>query len=71
MSLERYGDAQERLREAERLSPGAPENADLQARLDTAQNGAFLMQGVDGQGETLEELQARIHWGFGRSRKER
>jgi tetratricopeptide (TPR) repeat protein len=71
MSLERYSDAQERLREAERLSPGAPENADLQARLDTAQNGAFLMQGVDGQSETLEELQARIHWGFGRSRKER
>lgn len=68
IGLERFTDAQERLREAERLSPDAPENAELQARLDTAQSG-FLS--VDGEDETLEKLQARIHWGFGRRRQDR
>lgn len=66
MGLERFADAQERLREAERLSPDAPENDALQARLDTAQSGPLF---VNGQNETLEKLQERIHWGFGRAHR--
>lgn len=66
---ERFAAAQERLREAERLSPDAPENDELQARIDTAQSGPLF---VDGQNETVEKLQERIHWGSGRApRKER
>ncbi|MGH9390546.1 MAG: hypothetical protein ACRD1Z_13100, partial [Vicinamibacteria bacterium] len=69
MGLERFADAQERLLEAERLSPDAPQNDELQARLDTARSGALF---VGGQDETLEKLQERIHWGSGRApRKER
>ena len=66
MGLERFADAQERLREAERLSPDAPENDQLQARLEAAQSGPLF---VDGQNETLEKLQERIHWGSGRARR--
>ncbi|MGH9389532.1 MAG: hypothetical protein ACRD1Z_07945, partial [Vicinamibacteria bacterium] len=69
MGLERFDDARARLGEAERVSPDAPENDDLQARLDTAQSGSLLM---NGQSETLEKLQERIHWGSGRApRRER
>jgi tetratricopeptide (TPR) repeat protein len=69
MELERFPEAEERLREAERLSPGAPENAELQARLDTARSGEPY---EDGGNETIEKLQERIHWGTGRvPRKER
>jgi hypothetical protein len=69
MELERFQEAEERLREAERLSPGAPENAELQARLDTARSGELS---EDGGTETIEKLQERIHWGSGRvPRKER
>jgi tetratricopeptide (TPR) repeat protein len=69
MSLERFEDARTRLREAESLSPDAPENEVLQARLDSAEGGPLTM---DGRSESPEELQERIHWGSGRApRRER
>jgi tetratricopeptide (TPR) repeat protein len=64
LALQRLPEAQERLREAERLSPDAPENAALKARLDTAASGPLS---VDGRNETPEKLQERIHWGSGRA----
>lgn len=68
IGLERFADARERLREAERLSPDAPENAELLARLDTAQGGPLLL---DGRSQTLEKLQEKIHWGSGRARRKK
>ena len=62
MSLERFDDARERLAEAERLSPDAPENDELQTRLDSAESGPLS---VDGTSDSLEELEGRIHWGSG------
>ncbi len=68
MTLERFDDARDRLAAAERLSPDAPENDDLQARLDSAEAGPLAM---DGRSDNLETLQQRIHWGSGRaSRRE-
>lgn len=66
LSLGRLEDAQARLREAERLSPDAPENEELQARLDSAASEA------GGDSDRVEELEGRIHWGAGRApRRER
>jgi len=61
LSLGRLEDAQARLREAARLSPDAPENEELQARLDSAASAAG---GTNGR---VEELEGRIHWGAGRA----
>jgi tetratricopeptide (TPR) repeat protein len=69
MSLERFEDARDRLAEAERISPDAPENDELQARLDSANSGPLPMEGTS---DSLEKLQERIHWGAGRvPRRER
>jgi len=69
MLLERFDDARDRLGEAERLSPNAAENDELQARLDSAESGPLSM---DGQSDSLEKLQEKIHWGSGRlPRRER
>jgi len=69
MSLERFEDARERLGEAERISPDAPENDELQARLDSAESGPHPM---DETSDGLEKLQERIPWGAGRvPRRER
>jgi tetratricopeptide (TPR) repeat protein len=67
MSLERFDDARDRLREAERLSPDAPANSELQARLDSAET-----EPMDGTSSSLAKLQEKIHWGSGRvPRRER
>ncbi len=63
MSLGRYDHARDRLSEAERLSPDARENADLQARLDSAERGLGAM---DGSSDSLLKLQEKIRWGSGR-----
>jgi len=69
MILERFDDARDRLAEAQRLSPDAPESEELQARLDSAQSGPLSADETTG---SLKELEARIHWGAGRvPRRER
>jgi tetratricopeptide (TPR) repeat protein len=66
LSLGQLEDAQARLREAERLSPDAPENEELQARLDSAASEAGE------ESDPLDELEKRIRWGSGRApRRER
>jgi tetratricopeptide (TPR) repeat protein len=61
MSLERYAEARRRLSLAERLSPGSPQNYELEARLDSLDGGR---SGIEGSGHLLE-LQEKIHWGRG------
>jgi TolA-binding protein len=61
MSLERYAEARRRLSLAERLSPGSPQNYELEARLDSADGES---EGVEGIGDLLQ-LQERIRWGRG------
>ena len=69
MTLERFQDARDRLQEAERLSPDAPENDDLLAKLDSAEGEPLPMPG---RSDDVEKLQERIHWGSGRApRRER
>ncbi|MGH9319622.1 MAG: tetratricopeptide repeat protein [Vicinamibacteria bacterium] len=68
MELDRFDEAGARLREAERLSPDAPENEELQARLRAARSEGHSFEG---ENETLEELQKRIRWGSGGRRRER
>ncbi|HJS73600.1 MAG TPA: tetratricopeptide repeat protein [Vicinamibacteria bacterium] len=62
MSLERFAEARRRLSQAERLSPGSPQNRALETRLDSAQG---VPSGTDGADDLLE-LQEKIHWGSGR-----
>jgi tetratricopeptide (TPR) repeat protein len=63
MELGRFGEASDRLREAEELSPDAPDNKELQSRLDAARTARVSIEAEDA---TLEEMQKKIRWGSGR-----
>jgi tetratricopeptide (TPR) repeat protein len=63
LESERFGEASERLREAEKVSPGSNQIHELQARLEAAQ---LERQSGDDEGVAIEELQKKIRWGAGR-----
>jgi TolA-binding protein len=69
LDLARFEDARARLKEAERLLPGAPENREVAGRVDMAE---ATRAPVDEESASILELQERIPWGSGRApRRER
>jgi TolA-binding protein len=63
LESERFSEAGEKLRDAERVSPGSPQIDELEARLEAAQ---IQHRPVDDETEAIAEMQKRIPWGAGR-----
>jgi tetratricopeptide (TPR) repeat protein len=66
VELGRFEDARARLEQAETLSPGAPHNQELEAKLELAASDEAPM---DEESAGLTELQEKIPWGMGRARR--